>query len=63
MPSHPAEKMPIEKRAKQFMPFAALNGLDDALRQKEWEVETRLKLKDHVQAIENPTPHRPDESI
>ena len=42
----PREKMPLSKRAKQFMPFAALNGLDDALRQKEWEVEARQKAKD-----------------
>ena len=26
-------------RAKQFMPFAAVTGLDEALRQKEREVE------------------------
>lgn len=42
----PREKMPLSKRAKQFMPFAALSGLDDALRQKEWEVEARQKAKD-----------------
>ena len=46
MPSRPAQKMPIEQRAKQFMPFAALNGLEDALRQKEWEIESRQKSKD-----------------
>ena len=27
-------------RAKQFMPFAAVTGLEDALRQKEREVES-----------------------
>ncbi len=27
-------------RAKQFMPFAAVTGLDEALRQKEREVES-----------------------
>ena len=27
--------MPIEKRAKQFMPFAALTGLTEALEAKE----------------------------
>lgn len=43
---HP--KMSIEKRAKQFLPFSTLNGLDAALKQKEWEVETRLRLKDKI---------------
>ena len=47
------EKMPIEKRAKQFVPFSALSGLDEILRQKEWEVEMRQKLKDKVWRIED----------
>ena len=34
---HP--KMPIAKRAKQFMPFAAVTGLEKALAEKEKEVE------------------------
>ena len=46
VPKRPREKMPLEKRAKQFIPFAALNGLEDALRRKEWEVESRQKVKD-----------------
>ena len=37
-------KMPIGKRAKQFMPFSALVGLEEALHKKEWEVETKQKL-------------------
>ena len=41
-------KMPIKQRAKQFMPFSALNGFDEALRRKEWEVETQSKLKDRL---------------
>lgn len=41
-------KMPISQRAKQFMPFASLKGLDEAYRQKEWEIESRQKLKDKV---------------
>ncbi|MBP3899769.1 hypothetical protein J6D24_03150 [Candidatus Saccharibacteria bacterium] len=45
MPKKPAKKMPVSERAKQFLPFAALNGLDAALRQKEWEVESRQKLE------------------
>lgn len=31
--------MPIEERAKQFMPFAALRGLPEALAAKEKELE------------------------
>ena len=33
--------MPIELRAKQFMPFAAVTGLEAALREKEREREER----------------------
>lgn len=43
-----SSKMPISERAKQFMPFAALKGLDEALRRKEWEVEEKQRLKDRV---------------
>lgn len=35
----PASKMPISKRAKQFMPFSALSGLSAALAEKEIEIE------------------------
>lgn len=35
MTKKPRNKMPIEERAKQFMPFAALRGLPDALAAKE----------------------------
>lgn len=38
MPQKPKQKMSIEVRAKQFMPFAALTGLDEALRKAEEEV-------------------------
>ena len=31
--------MPVSERAKQFMPFAALKGYEEALRAKEREVE------------------------
>lgn len=31
MGKRPAQRMPIEERAKQFMPFAALKGLNEAL--------------------------------
>ena len=32
-------KMPVSERAKQFMPFDALKGLQDALRLKEYKHE------------------------
>lgn len=38
MASKPREKMPISERAKQFMPFAALKGLPEALEKKEKEL-------------------------
>ncbi len=34
------------ERAKQFLPFDALSGLQDALRQKEQEVEEKMELDD-----------------
>ncbi len=43
MPKKPSEKMSIEDRAKQFAPFSALKGLDEALKKKEWEMESRMK--------------------
>ena len=36
-------KMAIEQRAKQFMPFAAVTGLEKALREKEEEIEQSIK--------------------
>lgn len=36
-------KMSREERAKQFMPFAALKGYEEALREKEREVAGREK--------------------
>ena len=34
MASRPRKKMPIAERAKQFMPFAAVQGLREALEKK-----------------------------
>ena len=31
--------MPVAKRAKQFMPFSAVQGLQEALHRKEAEIE------------------------
>ncbi len=38
MAAKPKNKMPIADRAKQFMPFAALKGLPEALLRKEHDV-------------------------
>lgn len=38
-------KMSREERAKQFMPFAALKGYEEALREKEREVAAREEKK------------------
>lgn len=43
--THP--KMPIEKRAKQFMPFAAVTGLEKALAEKEKEMEKDFRTINH----------------
>ena len=36
--------MPVSQRAKQFMPFAALDGLEEALAQKERELTQVSKI-------------------
>lgn len=36
-------KMPIEVRAKQFMPFSAVSGLDEALEKKLKEYQEKQK--------------------
>lgn len=46
MASKPKTKMPKEERAKQFMPFAALKGLDEALAAKEKIVVERKELSE-----------------
>lgn len=40
------KKMPVEERAKQFMPFSALKGLDEALREQEIIAEENDKNGD-----------------
>lgn len=37
--------MPVEERAKQFMPFSALKGLDEALREQEIIAEENVKTE------------------
>ena len=48
MASKPKNKMPIEDRAKQFMPFAALRGLPDALAAKEKVLVPRIELSQEM---------------
>lgn len=44
MPKKPINKMPVSDRAKQFMPFSALKGLDEVLRTKEKIVVPKVEL-------------------
>lgn len=45
-------KMDPSERAKQFMPFAALKGYEEALRKKEEEIEAKMALQDSVKKSE-----------
>jgi hypothetical protein len=42
--------MPVKQRAKQFMPFAAVTGLDDALREKEQEIRLSFDEPDRTKS-------------
>ncbi|MGN0132197.1 MAG: YolD-like family protein [Lachnospiraceae bacterium] len=44
MASRPNNKMSIQDRAKQFMPFAALKGLPEALAAKEKIVVSKIEM-------------------
>ena len=44
MANKPKYKMTIEERAKQFMPFAALKGYEEALRAKEVIIVDKITL-------------------
>jgi len=46
----PKNSMPQEDRAKQFMPFAALRGLDEALAAKEKIVVPKKELSEEMLA-------------
>lgn len=48
MASKPKNKMPLEERAKQFMPFAALKGLPDALAAKEKITVPKIELSEEM---------------
>lgn len=47
--------MPVSDRAKQFMPFAALKGLPEALAEKERLREPRRELSEEMAARLNET--------
>lgn len=44
-------KMPVSERAKQFMPFAALRGLPEALAEKEKIRVPKRELSDDMAAV------------
>ena len=48
MASKPKNKMPIEERAKQFMPFAALKNLPEALAAKEKITVPKIELSEEM---------------
>lgn len=48
MAGRPKHKMSVEQRAKQFMPFAALRGLPEALAMKEKIVVPKVELSEEM---------------
>lgn len=44
-------KMDREERAKQFMPFAALKGYQEAIRKKEREVERKMEQEGRLRSL------------
>lgn len=48
MANRPKNKMPIEERAKQFMPFAAVKGLPEALAAKEKITVDKFTLTEDI---------------
>lgn len=54
MATKPRTKMPVEKRAKQFMPFSPLNGLSNAILAKERIVVAKSDLsEDHANELDS----------
>lgn len=51
MASKPINKMPIEMRAKQFAPFAALKGFEEAIAAKEHIIIERPELSEDQLAM------------
>ena len=48
MASKPKQKMSVEERAKQFMPFAAVKGLDAAMAAYENLTTEKINLSDEM---------------
>lgn len=48
MGKKPRAKMSIENRAKQFSPFAAIRGLQDALEKKERIIVEKIELSEEM---------------
>lgn len=46
MAKRPKHKMSTADRAKQFMPFSALKGLDEALKEKEKIIVPKIELSE-----------------
>lgn len=44
----PKTKMPVSERAKQFMPFAALKGLPEALQKMERIIVPKIELSEEM---------------
>ncbi|MCM1037708.1 MAG: YolD-like family protein [Roseburia sp.] len=49
MAKRPKNKMPVSERAKQFMPFAALKGLPEALKAKEKIIVPKMELSPEME--------------
>ncbi len=58
-PNQPRSKMSAEQRAKQFLPFSALPGLDEALEKIELEIE--LASLPEYEKYESAETNRPPE--
>lgn len=48
MAGRPKNRMSVEQRAKQFMPFAALRGLPEALAVKEKVIVSKVELSEEM---------------
>ena len=58
MANKPKNKMTIPDRAKQFMPFAALKGLPDALALKEKITVPKIELSEEMAQILDQEMHK-----
>ena len=50
MANKPKSPMPISERAKQFLPFAAVKGLNEALERKEMVAVSRVEMSEVLAA-------------